>query len=899
MGFGPAGFGTDLSLALRQMRRGPLFSGVVMAVLALGIAINTGLLTTLHVYVWRPAPGIEPDPALTRITATAWRGTRSRAVDVLLSYPEIQALRESQALSDVAAWGVTRLAVDLGGGAEPVLVFSTTGNFFTALGVTMQKGTGFPQGVDVIADPVAVISHSLWMTHFNGSSAAIGSTVRIMNVPFTVIGVAPRHFAGVDVVQMGQPAVWIPLVARALVDPNAGARPGGSDPAFLKAVARLKPGIRAGDVGRLTAPVAARLARLEPDTRQGLTIKAERLSGMPQADRGWQELIAAVFIVAGLVLVITCANVSALLLGRAVARRREIGIRLALGASRLRIVRQLLTESLVQAAGGALLGLALYAVAMAIAYATVPEVVPGLGPKPATLVAAAGLALLTAFVFGLTPALHASRAGINEVIKNSGGQAIGRSRLQRAFVVLQLASSQPVLLVAGLVLVDLSMGLRAGAARAPASVVTMSADLMRRTTAAGDTPRARDSAAAVRLERLELIRRRVEQVPGVEIAALEAGAGTEWFEAPAGGAAAIGAEARQVAVTSGYFAARGIPLIQGRALGIQEDRGGSGAIVVSEALARRLWPGRDPLGQRLVRRIRNGEAEASTPFEVIGVAGRAPYDQPPGSLEVFLPLSSAGADVRPGITVRTTGRARPLVQAIRAAIREVEPYAALGDVRTLAEQYAEVRRTALLANGAAFAVGGAALLLASLGLYAVIAFAVAARVREIGVRLAVGASPGRVVRDFLRDGLRLAGLGLLIGVPVTIAGIRAVQATLVGFTPRMIGAVALVVPALIGVAALASCHMLWFLSIAAKQGYCVESYHDDAQGTLARGPSGKPCMTAVTLRPHVIFSGPKVPGADSVHAMHEQAHAECYIANSVTTRLTTVPTYDVMVADAR
>jgi putative ABC transport system permease protein len=241
---------------------------------------------------------------------------------------------------------------------------------------------------------------------------------------------------------------------------------------------------------------------------------------MDQRDSGTREFLIAMAIVAALIVVITCSNVSALLLGRAVARRHEVGVRLSLGATRFRIVRQVLTESLVYAIAGASLGLALYTITIQIAYATIPGILPGLEARPATFFGAAALALVTTVVFGLAPALHASRAGIGEVIKNSGPQTMRRSRLQAGLVVLQLASSQPVLIVTSLVLIDLRARNGISGTDAPASVVTMQLDLFR----AGAT-RLEPEAAELPASRASLarIQQHLKQLSGVESAAMATG----------------------------------------------------------------------------------------------------------------------------------------------------------------------------------------------------------------------------------------------------------------------------------------------------------------------------------------------------------------------------------------
>ena len=809
-------FANDIRFALRQIARAPLFSGVVIAVIALGIAINAGLLTTLDAYAWRAAPGIEDTPGLARLTATAVRGESGPPASVPLSYRDIQDLRgQRDVFADVAAWQAISLAADFGDGAVSVMTSCTTANYFRVLGVVMAAGTGFPEGADRSPDPIVVVGHSLWQTHFGGRIDAIGKTIRVMNRPFTIVGVAPPRFAGVNVSSMGRDAIWIPLGARALLEADA-TFPVRRDAMSLQGVARLAPGVRADAVAPMTAPLAARVAREDPAMHRGLVIRAERLTGMARGRGDTTETIAAFLLVAALIVVITCTNVSALLLGRAVARRHEIGVRLSLGASRFRIVRQMLTESLVLALAGALFGLLLYIVAVKIAYATIPEIIYGLQPEPATFAFGAMFALITTVAFGLAPALHASRVGIDEALRNSGMRSISRSRLQASFVVIQLACSQPVLVVTSLVLADLRAGANAPAP-APASVVTMSSEIFRSAPPDRSALAATDAAGAAAPLVLGLMRRRLEDLPGVQSAAISAVGGRTTFEATTVAGDRTVTELPELNVSAGWFSTLGVPIVRGRAIGSAEDRAGSVAIVVSEDAARRLWPGEDPIGKRLLRRARvvdpsdgrriqgASPAEATTSLEVVGVSGAAPYEDEPAVPRVYAPLANAGMVWVAAIAVRAAGPdARVLVPRIRSVVREIDPFATVGDVATLAEQYARRDRETAQSHQAAFAVGAAALLLASLGLYAIIAFAVEQRTREIGVRLAMGATPGNVVRHFFRHGMLVTAIALAIGLPVTIAGIRMVQASIIGFTVQNVTAVMLVVPALTIIAALAS-----------------------------------------------------------------------------------------------
>jgi hypothetical protein len=326
----------------------------------------------------------------------------------------------------------------------------------------------------------------------------------------------------------------------------------------------------------------------------------------------------------------------------------------------------------------------------------------------------------------------------------------------------------------------------------------------------GETPD--DAGVGASPDALRAMRQRIVGIPGVQSVAVSTdgaqpvtssrGRG-ESIELPGAGFTTATERLHQLYVSADYLPTFGMPLIRGRAIDAGEDHPGSGAVMLNEAAADLLWPGENPIGKRLVRHAA-GDSGATTTLEVIGVSGRAPYDGDESAPMVYAPLSTAATGWDAAIAVRTSGDARTYVPPIRAAIRELKPYAAIGDVITLAERYAGQRREALQSNAAAFAVGAAALLLASLGLYAIIAFSVVQRTREIGIRLAMGATSAAIVRHFFREGVVVATIGLGIGLPLTVAGILVVKASLIGFTLQGIATVVVVVPVLIVVAALAS-----------------------------------------------------------------------------------------------
>src|SRR5690242_15161970 len=285
-GLAPAALSGDLRFALRQMARSKLFSVVAITVIALGIGVNAALMTTLDVYAWHPAPGIDAGAPLARLLPVAAFKGSTRIGNVRLSYAEVAALREQRdVFTDVAAFEPASLPTDFGAGAEPVLAFFTTGNYFRALGAVPAVGGAFADASDEASAPIAVISYNVWTTSFGGTPDVLGKTIRVMNVPFTIVGVAPPRFVGVDVKHLGSNAIWIPLGARRLVE---------SDTARLQAIARLARGVHANDVSRRLAPIAANLARQSPDARIRFVVGAERLTGMPSEASDTHEFIAAV-----------------------------------------------------------------------------------------------------------------------------------------------------------------------------------------------------------------------------------------------------------------------------------------------------------------------------------------------------------------------------------------------------------------------------------------------------------------------------------------------------------------------------------------------------------------------------------------------------------------------------
>ena len=689
------------------------------------------------------------------------------------------------------------------------LIYATP-NYFGVLGVRPALGTepaADPDAARMTAPPTAMISHAMWRQRFGGARDVIGRTLRVNDFPVEIVGVAPPRFLGTD---GGGMTMWVPLAAYPLLQKRTAAAFASYDSLFLSAAARLRPGVAPSTATPVVAGMAARAFRAGPGggaagagrggtgSADVVPMLASNRSVGARADLLVSAAAAGGF--ALLVLLITCTNVSALMVGLAVARRREIGVRLSLGAPRGRLVRQLLTESVLLALVAAAVGLLATTAGIRLAGAALEDV--QLVVDWRVTAATCAVAVATGILFGLSPALHATRISVGEVLKGSSPPlAAARSRLQRALVVAQVALTQPLLVGLGVVIVTMATdsGSRATSG-APDRIVEIELD-----TWAGrvsDAERASRIAAAVE---------RVAAMPGV-VAAMPMESGT--VTAPlavhpadrvAGRTYAPVMEARLTAAPRGYFGAFDIPVVRGRDFDPGEYARASTAdaarapsfdrVIIGRDLARRLWGDADPLGRRLVM---GAPGPAGSPaMVVVGVVDEvaAGPSEVNGQLRVYVPYAAHNT----GVVARTAGPALPMLGALRKAVAAEAPQMPVSRVQTVEQREAETRRDLLRAGGAMAGGGLLALLLSAVGLYAVVSLAVGQRTREIGIRTALGAQSGRVVRMFFAGGLALGALGLALGLPLGMVATRVVAGTLnwpVTSSPLLgaaIGAVVLVV----------------------------------------------------------------------------------------------------------
>ena len=780
----------DLRYAVRHFRRTPLSTLTMVLVLSLGIGTSVVVFTLLNSLATMPAPGVARDASLVRIRGTLRTKGRTDARDRLMSWPEVQEYAgRTDLFSTVAAYADEPAAVHLEDAAAAPLtgrLVYTTPNYFGLLGVPPALGAEpAADGLRMTTSPTAMISHAMWRQRFGGARDVIGRTLRVNGVPVEIVGVAPPRFTGTD----GGRAMtmWAPLAAYPLLQKRTPAAFASHDTLFLNAAARLRPGVTAKRATPVVAGIAARASRAGRDAARlpdaaraaGSADVAPMLAGNSRVSQR-ADLLASGAAAAGfalLVLLITCTNVSALLVGLAVARRREIGVRLSLGAPRRRLIRQLLTESVLLALAAAAVGLAVTAAGIRLAGAALDDV--QLVVDWRVTLATCAVAVATGVLLGVSPALHATRVSVGEVLKSSSlSVAATRSRLQRALVVAQITLTQPLLVGLGVVVAAMGADVGGGAAsRVGGRIAEIELDPW--SGRVSDAERASRIAAAVE---------RVAAMPGV-VAAIPMQTGTSTAPLavhPADrvpGVAYTVMEASLVAAPEGYFGAFEIPVVRGRGFDAAEYARTShdpwrpvstDAVVIGADLARRLWRGADPLGRRLTLGV--SDSAAAAPMVVVGVVDEkaAGPSMVNGQVRVYVPYSP----VNSGVVARTEGPALPLLGAMRQLVAAEAPQMPVSRAETMEQREARARRDLLRASGAAAGGGLLALFLSAIGLYAVVSFVAGQRTREIGIRTALGARRGQVVRMFFVQGLALSAVGLALGVPLSIAVTRLLAATL-------------------------------------------------------------------------------------------------------------------------
>jgi predicted permease len=777
----------DFRYALRALLRAPTFAATVIATLALGIGANSVIFSAVDAILLRDAPVSDPD-SLVDVYTSSGANPYSNS-----SYPDYFDLRDSGTFASLAAHSPVSMTLDANGQLEPLAAQLVSGNYFEVLGIRIPLGRGLTPDDDRLGAPVrvAVVSHALWRRVFNADQSLIGQTIRLNSNAYTLVGVAPAGFAGPAIGVATD--VWVPTSLQPEVDPASAAlrRARGHAGKFdlrrsrgLNLVGRLPHGASIAQVASRAEVVSSRLQSAYPDTNRNRRFTVAPLGegrGLRVATRpALRQLAGAVL----MVLMVACVNVASLLLARAVSREREVAVRIAIGASRSRLVRQWLAESVLLGILGSLGALLVTRVSAPLLHTfVIPEMVDlsvNARVLGFTLVVGVGSGLL----FGLAPILQALRRNTTAALRAegsavaSGGRA---SRMRGAFVILQVAVSLVLLVGAGLFLRTLENAYAVDLGYQVDRTLVASLNLEARGYFEGGS-RGPDAGLAV----YEQILSRVEALPGVVAAsaarmtvlsgsARSTAVSTDGRPIDKDNRNALGVRANLV--SRRYFETMNIPIVQGRTFTTSDGPNTPRVTIVTRSLADRLWPNEDPIGKTL--RDENAQQQV-----VVGIVPDTVYtttlerERPPTYYVLLAQNYEAGV----ALHVRAASTPMLLVPAIREAVRQVDGQLAvespqlLRDVldRTLSRQ----RMMATLVG----LFGALALILAVFGLYGVMAHAASQRTPEIGIRLAMGAQPASIVTLLLGQGLRLLGIGMAIGLTGALVGTRYIEAQLFGVT---------------------------------------------------------------------------------------------------------------------
>ena len=764
----------DIRYGLRGLWKRPGFTAVALITLALGIGANAAIFSVVNAVLLRPLQFRDPERLVILWEDISFAGF-PRNTPAPANYVDWK--NQLQSYEDIAASAESSLNLTGDGEPERVTSRQVTANFFSVLGVQPLLGRGFlPEEDQPHGNKVVVLSYPLWQSRYGGDRNILNREILLDGEKHTVVGVMPAGLQWLETEEQ----LWVPLGLDAEEMRNRGGH-------YLVVIARLKQGV---GLVQAQSEMDALMARLGKDYPQemmegrigGIVMPLhEQLAG--DARRPLMVLIVAV----AFVLLIACANIASLLLARAAGRRREIAVRTALGASRTRIVRQLLTESLLLSTFGGISGLLLAIWSFSFFEKLIPD-----GMKQSTNLKLDGSILLfsltasivTGIVFGLIPALQSARVDLNESLKQSGGRSGSGTgmRLRSGMIVFEVSLSLVLLVGAVLLIQTLFQLFNQYSVLAPEKVMTMRTVL----------PLTKYDGAGKRNAFYQNVLQRVESIPGVVSAGYSTSVPLAWKGGTSGffpeglkePLAGLAYDANHRQVSENYLQTMSIPLRRGRYFGAQDNEHAMPAVIINETMARTYWPNVDALG----RRFKLGDPADNTPWmTIVGVVGdvRQMGIDVPVKAEMYMPYRQADLRfyVRRDLVFRTAGDPASLVGSVRQAIRAVDPDQPISDVATMEEvlgrEISQRRLGMILLT--AFAV--LALLLASLGIYGVLAYFVAQHRNEIGVRLALGATPAKILLFVLQKGMRLTLLGVGIGLAASFALTRLMTSLLFGVNP--------------------------------------------------------------------------------------------------------------------
>jgi predicted permease len=802
--------GLDVQFAFRQLRKSPGFALTAVLTLAFGIGATTAIFSIVEGVLLRPLPF--PDPDRLVVLSDILQGAKlSASGDSGVTAPEIREYQRGTS-SFESLGGFQQNSLELSGAGAPAQInlARLSAAVFPVLGVSPLMGRAFTQPEDDGSEQVAVISYEMWHSRFHGEANILGQKILLDRKPYEIIGVMPRGFEFPLVPgQLNRSELWVPLSATQDETTGLGVASWG-----FQMVGRLKPGVSAMQAQEDAERTAEEITRNFPAFMSSLRIRAvvHPLAETAVADA--RPLIRTLFWAVAVVLFIGCANLAGLLLVRVIHRRREIAVRIALGATSAAVLRQTLVETLVLSLSGGLLGLILAAAALRVGTRFLPETLPrvsSIGLDWQVVSFALGAAILTGVLCGLAPALSASRTGVNDALKEggrTGSAGGGHARLRSTLVVTEIAVALVLLIASGLLLRSFEK-LRA---------VDLGFRPDHTLTAFYNLPQRQYSTQAAIDQFNDSLLRGLKQLPGVEdvgvAGQLPGSAGNASTAFLAEGYVAPHGEGLNLCwpnqVMGDYFAAEGIPLLRGRAFTDADNGKAPLVVIVNRRLAEHFWPGQDPIGKRLRWGMQEtptpwmtvvgeiGDLKQNTPDQPVRYQAYQPYSQNVASFGALSPADSLNAQGG-AIVMRTDLAPELMADTLRAAVRQIDPQLPLTQVESMEQNVGDAeaprRFSAALVSGFA----AAAVLLALLGIYSVIAFSAATRTQEMAIRLALGSQRGNVMRLILASGARLGLMGCGLGAIAAFFATRLMRTLLFEvdpLDPAVIAAAALAILAL-------------------------------------------------------------------------------------------------------
>ncbi|HEU4510491.1 MAG TPA: ABC transporter permease [Pyrinomonadaceae bacterium] len=758
----------DLRYGIRMLLKHPWFTCTVVLTLALGIGANTALFSIINALLLRPLPLPQPEQVV-----QVWEVSRqSGNLKFPVALPNMVDWRtQSSSFAHIAAYSSAGVNLTVDDQPEHISLLSVTIDYFRVIGVAPAMGRDLREEDGLPDAPrTAVLSHGFWQRRFASDPQIVGRTIRLNSENCTIIGVMPKGFAFPN----SEVAIWAPM--------RGNLAAAGRHVHSYQAIARLKPGVGLQQAQTEMDAIASRLEQEYAGTNKDVGVRLVSLQKeLVESD---QPRLLLLFGALFTVLLITCANLAGLLSARASARQKESAIRSALGAGRHRLVRQMLTESMLMVLlGGALGVLVAYlgVKALLAIYPTTPPTWTEFGIDRAALIFTLGISVLVGLGFGLLPALQFSRTRLNETLKEGNRGTAGRAteKLRAVLVTVQIALALVLLTAGGLLIRSMWQLQQVNPGFNPEQMLTMQLTL----------PRAKYAEDEQRSRFFEGVLEQIKALPDVKSAAVASqlpfvgGNSASSFQIVGGPPLPKGEtlDTNRRTVSTDYFQTLGLQLLRGRTFDSRDTAKGPRAVVINEAMARKFWPGDDPLGRYLT-------FNSDTQYEIIGVVSNAKHsslqeEDAPQAYTSHQQVASRTMDLAVRANYSFDGEPAPLINAIRQTVTKIDPEQAVHNIGTmeqrLSESIAPQRFVALLLS----LFAALALIQALIGIYGVMSYAVAQRKQELGIRIALGAQPGGILSLVLRRGMKLTLIGLGLGLIGAVASTRLLRDMLFGIKP--------------------------------------------------------------------------------------------------------------------